>query len=71
MINSVDKSQLAFDLAVKYGMYTEYWCWHVVADKCFELAWEDSAGDTTILDQQYARYAEVALLMKEQAELQV
>jgi len=43
----------------------------VVADKCFELAWEDSAGDTTILDQQYARYAEVALLMLEQAELQV
>ena len=67
----MDKSQLAFDLAVKYGMCTEHWCWQVVADKCFELAWEDSAGDTTILDQQYARYAEVALLMKEQTELQV
>lgn len=52
-------------------MYTEYWCWHLVANKCFELAWEDSAGDTTILDQQYARYAEVALLMKERTELQV
>jgi len=65
----MDKSQLAFDLAVKYGLCS--YCWQAVANRCFEMAWEDSAGDTTILDQQYARYADIALLMLEQAELQV
>lgn len=67
----MDKSQLALDLALKYGLYTQYWCWNTIADKCFELAWEDSAGDTNILDLQYSRYAEVALLMKEQVEITV
>lgn len=32
----MNKAQLAFDLAVKYGLYTTYWCWHAVANKCFE-----------------------------------